>query len=54
VSASARPLDAAQCGYCHDGRFASLSDVVTHYDAIFSPGLAQAQKADLVEYLKSL
>jgi hypothetical protein len=43
-----------QGGYYHDGRFASLSDVVTHYDATFSLGLANAQKADLVEYLKSL
>ncbi len=41
-------------GYYHDGRFGSLSDVVDHYDATFHLGLSPAQKADLVEYLKSL
>jgi hypothetical protein len=41
-------------GYYHDGRFATLGDVVDHYDAFFGLGLAAAQKADLVEYLKSL
>jgi cytochrome c peroxidase len=41
-------------GFFHDGRFATLRDVVEHYDATFSLGLASAEKTDLVEYLKSL
>jgi hypothetical protein len=41
-------------GYYHDGRFATLADVVAHYDTTFSLGLAATQKSDLVEYLKSL
>lgn len=41
-------------GFFHDGRFATLLDVVNHYDAVFSLGLTDAQKNDLVEYLKSI
>jgi cytochrome c5 len=41
-------------GFYHDGRFATLADVVTHYDTTFSLGLDAAQQSDLVEYLKSL
>jgi hypothetical protein len=41
-------------GFYHDGRFATLGDVVDHYDTTFSLGLTDAEKADLVEYLKSL
>jgi hypothetical protein len=41
-------------GFYHDGRFATLADVVDHYDAQLALGLSPAQKADLVEYLKSL
>jgi len=41
-------------GFYHDGRFATLADVVDHYDTTFTLGLTAAQKADLVEYLKSL
>jgi hypothetical protein len=41
-------------GYYHDGRFATLPDVVQHYDATFGLQLTAAQRADLVEYLKSL
>jgi hypothetical protein len=44
----------AKGGFYHDGRFASLRDVVDHYDAAFKLGLSDAQKAELVEYLKSL
>ena len=43
-----------QGGYYHDGRFATLGDVVAHYDAHLSLGLSSAEKRDLVEYLKSL
>ena len=41
-------------GFYHDGRFATLLDVVNHYDTLFSLGMTDAEKADLVEYLKSL
>jgi hypothetical protein len=41
-------------GFYHDGRFATLLDVVNHYDTLFSLGLTDTEKADLVEYLKSL
>jgi hypothetical protein len=41
-------------GFYHDGRFATLRDVVEHYNAAWNLGLSEAQKADLVEYLKSL
>lgn len=41
-------------GFYHDGRFATLLEVVNHYDNHFRLGLRQSQKLDLVEYLKSL
>lgn len=41
-------------GFYHDGRFATLMDVVEHYDAFQGLGLSLQEKADLVEYLKSL
>jgi hypothetical protein len=44
----------AKGGFYHDGRFATLDDVVTHYDNHFKLGLSTQQKRDLVEYLKSL
>jgi len=41
-------------GFYHDGRFATLLDVVNHYDSCFRLGLAQNEKQDLVQYLKSV
>ena len=41
-------------GFYHDGRFATLMDVVNHYDTHFGLGLTDREKSDLVEYLKSL
>jgi hypothetical protein len=41
-------------GFYHDGRFATLRDVVDHYDAQFGLHLSEQEKADLVAYLKSL
>jgi hypothetical protein len=41
-------------GFYHDGRFATLMDVVNHYDTCLSLGLSQSEKNDLIEYLKSL
>jgi mono/diheme cytochrome c family protein len=40
--------------YFHDGKAATLEAVVEHYVARFSLSLTAQQKADLVEYLKSL
>lgn len=40
--------------YFHDGSAATLEEVVEHYDGFLSLGLSAQQKADLVEYLKSL
>jgi hypothetical protein len=41
-------------GFFHDGRFATLNDVVQHYNSFFGLGLNEQQANDLVEYLKSL
>jgi hypothetical protein len=41
-------------GFFHDGRFASLEEVVEHYDSSFQLGLEDDQKRDLVEFLRSL
>jgi cytochrome c peroxidase len=40
--------------YFHDGSAADLLAVVNHYDALFGLNLSAQQKADLVEFLKSL
>lgn len=40
--------------YFHDGSAPDLLAVVNHYDRHFGLNLTEAQKADLVEYLKSL
>jgi hypothetical protein len=41
-------------GFYHDGRFADYRAVVDHYDRHFGLGLSDADKRDLIEYLKSL
>jgi hypothetical protein len=44
-------------GFFHDGRFATLLDVVNHYNSNMPTGplgLTDTEKTDLVEYLKSL
>jgi mono/diheme cytochrome c family protein len=40
--------------YFHDGSAPDLPAVVNHYDTLFGLNLTARQKADLVEYLKSL
>lgn len=40
--------------YFHDGSAPNLLAVVNHYDQLFALNLSAAQKADLVEFLKSL
>ena len=44
----------AKGGFYHDGRFATLDEVVAHYDGAFGLALTAAQKTDLVQYLSSL
>jgi hypothetical protein len=41
-------------GFYHDGRFATLRDVVNHYDRFLGLRLVEQERSDLVEYLKSL
>jgi hypothetical protein len=41
-------------GFYHDGRFATLLDVVNHYNNFKALNLSDTEKNDLVEYLKSL
>jgi mono/diheme cytochrome c family protein len=41
-------------GFFHDGRFATLNDVVQHYNNFFGLSLSDQQVHDLIEYLKSL
>jgi len=44
----------AKGGFYHDGRFPDYRAVVDHYDTHFHLELTEAEKKDLVEYLKSL
>jgi hypothetical protein len=44
----------AKGGYYHDGRFATLQDVVNHYDGHLNLGLNPDEVEDLVQFLKSL
>ena len=41
-------------GYYHDGRFATLPDVINHYNTFLGLGLTSSERADLEQYLKSL
>jgi cytochrome c peroxidase len=41
-------------GFFHDGRFATLTDVVDHYNTQFNLNLGDAQRNDLIEYLKGI
>jgi hypothetical protein len=41
-------------GYYHDGRFATLDDVVTHYSGVLGLQLSEGDRKDLIEFLKSL
>jgi hypothetical protein len=44
----------AKGGFYHDGRFATLMEVVNHYNSCKKLNLSDKEKNDLVEYLKSL
>jgi hypothetical protein len=41
-------------GFYHDGRFATLGDMVEHYNMFLNLGLTDQEKTALVEYLKSI
>lgn len=41
-------------GFYHDGRFATLGDVIGHYNRTFGLGLSEGERADLEQYLRSL
>jgi len=41
-------------GFYHDGRFATLRDVLEHYNRLLKLGLTDQEKSELTEYLKSL
>jgi len=41
-------------GFYHDGRFATLLDVINHYDTFFNLRLQAAEKRDLQEFVNSL
>ena len=41
-------------GFYHDGRFATLPQVVNHYDGCMNLQLSDDEKSDLVQYLLTL
>lgn len=41
-------------GYYHDGRYATLGQVVQHYNSCMNLKLTPSEQSDVVEYLKSL
>lgn len=41
-------------GFYHDGRFATLTNVVDHYNSCLALGLTGNEKSDLIQYLLSL
>ncbi len=41
-------------GFYHDGRFATLREVVDHYNTFFNLNLSRQTLNDLIEYLKSI
>jgi hypothetical protein len=41
-------------GFYHDGRFATLDDVVNHYDGLLGLNLTDTEKRDLVQFLLSI
>jgi hypothetical protein len=41
-------------GFYHDGRFPDLASVVDHYQRVLKLSLTEQQRAELIEYLKSL
>jgi hypothetical protein len=54
IAAGGRVWTHQKGGFFHDGRFATLLDVVNHYDTQFNLNLSDADKKDLIEYLKGI
>lgn len=52
--AVAQPFRTNKGRLYHDGRFATLPDVIEHYNMFLNLKLTDTEKAELVEYLKSL
>ena len=43
-----------RAGFYHNGRLATLSDVVEHHNMQFNLGLTNQRKMDRIEYLKDI
>jgi cytochrome c peroxidase len=43
-----------QGGFYHDGRFADLGEVIDHYEPVLGFTLNSHERADLIEYLRSI
>jgi cytochrome c peroxidase len=41
-------------GFYHDGRFATLRDVIVHYNGVFTLDLSEPEIQDLVQFLRSI
>src|SRR5919201_223581 len=41
-------------GFYHDGRFTDLNQIIAHYSRVLKLSLSDGEKADLVQFLKSL
>ena len=41
-------------GFYHDGRFATIGDVIDHYSRLFGLTLSDAEKQDLIQFLLSI
>jgi hypothetical protein len=41
-------------GFYHDGRFATIGDVINHNDRLFGLALGDAEKQDLIQFLLSI
>jgi cytochrome c peroxidase len=41
-------------GFYHDGRFATLGDVLDHYNGTFKLGLSDPEKKDLIQFMLGL
>jgi hypothetical protein len=44
----------AKGGFYHDGRFADLNAVLTHYEGVLKLSLSDSERHELIEYLKSI
>jgi hypothetical protein len=44
----------AKGGFYHDGRFADLDAVLTHYEGVLKLALSESERRELIEYLKSI